>query len=265
MEQTPSRVSEGPEAVDALAALLAPARRMLIFTGAGISTGSGIPDFRGPQGVWTTRTPVYYQDFMSSQDARHKYWSDKLEDHTDYASARPNPVHAALARLEKAELVELTVTQNVDGLHRAAGVPDERLVEVHGTNAKIECQTCGELSEPEQAFADFAAGGEPPLCHCGGYLKTATISFGQALRADELARAFAAAERADLVLALGSTLSVAPASSIPLVAVDRGTPYVIVNRGETDHDAHPGITLRIEGDVAAVVPPAVDRLLGVDR
>ena len=234
---------------------------MLVFTGAGISTASGVPDFRGPQGIWNTRTPVYYDDFMGDVKARSRYWQDKLEDREKFGVAAPNEVHVALARLEAAGVVELTVTQNVDGLHRAAGTPPDRLVEIHGTNAQVECQACGDLTDPDGHFAAFAATGEPPECHCGGHLKPATISFGQALRRKDLDRAMRAALRADLVVALGSTLSVAPAASIPFVAVAAGTPYVIVNRGPTDHDRIDGVTLRIEGDVGTVVPPAVERLL----
>ena len=240
-----------------LAGLIAGAERILIFTGAGISTASGIPDYRGPQGVWKTRQPVYYQDFMSSEEHRVAYWQQKMEDAETWGSAPPNEVHHAIVRLEAAGKIEMVVTQNVDGLHALAGTSKEKLVEIHGTNREIECQTCGDRSAPEPHFAAFRDTGSVPVCHCGGILKAATISFGQSLRANEMARAYKAADRCDLVIALGSTLAVNPAASVPLHATERGTPYVIVNQGATDHDRLRAVTLRIEGDVAALFPAAV--------
>jgi len=242
-----------------LASLLRSASRLLIFTGAGISTASGIPDYRGPQGVWRTRRPVYFDDFMARHTARVEYWSQKAEDRAAFRSARPNAVHDAVVDLEHAGKVELVVTQNVDGLHRLAGTAEDRLIEIHGTNARIECQRCGARSDPEPHFRAFAASGEPPLCTCGGYLKPATISFGQQLKAVDIGRAFAAARRADVVVALGSTLSVTPAADIPIEAARHGAAYAIVNRGPTEHDRSPLVELRIEGDVVDIFPDAVAR------
>ncbi|MDJ0663284.1 MAG: Sir2 family NAD-dependent protein deacetylase [Acidimicrobiia bacterium] len=247
--------------IDKLVDLITAAERILVFTGAGISTASGIPDYRGPQGVWKTRTPVFYDEFMTSVDRRRDYWQQKMEDAEEWGAAEPNEVHRALVRLERVDKIEMVVTQNVDGLHAAAGTSREKLVEIHGTNREIECQTCRERSAPEPHFATFRETGDPPLCHCGGYLKPATISFGQNLRADEMARAFDAADRCDLAMALGSTLTVNPAASVPLYATERGTPYVIVNRGETAHDRLRTVTLRIDGDVGAIVPGAIERAL----
>jgi len=155
------------------------------------------------------------------------------------------------------------VTQNVDGLHRRAGTSPERLVELHGTDLLVECQRCHATSDPAPHFAGFRTTRRSPSCECGGLLKPATISFGQSLRAEDLARASAAAVNADLVLALGSTLSVYPAASIPLIAAERGTPYVIVNRGPSEHDDHPSVTLRLDGDVTVIVPPAVDAAISL--
>ena len=231
------------------------------MTGAGISTASGIPDFRGPGGVWTRRRPVYYDAFMSSDEARAEYWEFKLESWAIYQRARPNPVHDAIAALERAGKIEAVVTQNVDGLHRRAGTTPERLVEVHGTDLLVECQRCHETSDPAPHFAAFAANRRPPTCGCGGVLKPATISFGQSLSPETLARAAAAAAAADLVVALGSTLSVYPAAGIPLLAAERGAPYVIVNRGPTEHDGLALVTLRLEGDVTEIVPAAVEAAL----
>ena len=249
------------EGIARLASMLQDAEHALVFTGAGISTASGIPDYRGPEGVWNTRRPVFYDKFMGRHDARVEYWRQKAEDREAFGSARPNAVHTSISELQRAGRIELVVTQNVDGLHRAAGMPAALLVEIHGTNALVECQTCGERSEPDVHFASFEETGEPPMCECGGYLKPATISFGQQLRAVDLARAFDVAKRADVAIALGSTLSVTPAADIPMEAARHGAAYAIVNRGATEHDRSPFVTLRIEGDVGTIFPAAVARAL----
>jgi len=240
-----------------LVELMRGSRKMLVFTGAGISTSSGIPDFRGPEGVWKRRQPVYYHDFMRSEAARVEHWDYKLEGWPAFREARPNAAHEAIVRLELAGKVQAVVTQNIDGLHARAGTPPERLVELHGTNSYVECQTCGRRSDPEGHFEYFRKTRRPPVCECGGYLKPGTISFGQNLRNEDLERAEAAANAADLVVALGSTLSVYPAANIPLLAANRGAPYVIINRGATEHDELPEVTLRLEGDVGELFPPAV--------
>lgn len=238
------------------------AQRIFLFTGAGISTGSGIPDFRGPQGVWTRRQPVYYDDFMRSEAARIEHWDFKLEAWESFRDARPNEVHHAIARLEKAGKIRMVVTQNIDGLHTLAGTSAERLVELHGTNAVIECQTCLARSAPEPHLEFFRAKRTPPLCACGGFLKPATISFGQNLQPNELARAQNAAGDTDLVVALGSTLSVYPAAAFPLLAAQGGAPYVIINRGATEHDHEQAVSLRLEGEVSEIFPAAVESALG---
>jgi NAD-dependent deacetylase len=240
-----------------LVELLCRAKQILLFTGAGISTGSGIPDFRGPEGVWKRRQPVYYHDFMRSEAARVEHWDYKLEGWPAFRAARPNATHEAIVRLDQAGKVAAVVTQNIDGLHARVGTPPEHLIELHGTNSFVECQTCGRLTDPEDHFEEFRKTRRPPLCECGGFLKPATISFGQNLRNADLERAEVAAKAADLVVALGSTLSVYPAANVPLLAASRGVPYVIINRGPTEHDDLPEVTLRIEGDVCQVFPPAV--------
>ena len=234
---------------------------ILVVSGAGVSTASGIPDFRGPGGVWTRRRPVYYDEFLASETARVEYWDYKLETWEIYQHARPNALHHAIVALESAGKLVSVVTQNVDGLHRRAGTSPGLLVELHGTDLLVECQRCHATSDPAPHFARFKTTRRPPCCACGGALKSATISFGQSLRTTDLELAAAAALKADLVLALGSTLSVYPAASIPLLAAERGTPYIIVNRGASEHDDHPSVTLRLEGDVTAIVPPAVEAAL----
>jgi NAD-dependent deacetylase len=240
-----------------LADLLRRSRRMLLFTGAGISTGSGIPDFRGPEGVWKRRQPVYYHDFMRSEASRIEHWDYKLEGWAGFRDARPNVTHFAIVELERAGKVRAVVTQNIDGLHARAGTSAERLIELHGTNSLVECQSCGKRSDPAPHFESFRQTRRPPVCECGGFLKPATISFGQNLRSEDLQRAHDAAKEADLVLALGSTLSVYPAADVPLIAARRSVPYVVINRGSTEHDGLSEVTLRLEGDVAEIFPDAV--------
>jgi NAD-dependent protein deacetylase/lipoamidase len=246
--------------LEALTEPLRAARRMMIFTGAGISTGSGIPDFRGPQGVWTRRKPVYYHEFMTSEAARIEHWDYKLEAWPAFCAAQPNEVHRAIVLLEQAGRLTAVVTQNIDGLHTRAG--SIQVIELHGTNSLVECQTCFWRGDPQPHFDFFRAHHTPPLCHCGGYLKSATISFGQNLDPQVLQRAERAAAECDLVIALGSTLSVYPAASFPLEAARRGVPYIIINRGPTDHDGDPAVTLRLEGEVGAIFPAAVAAAVG---
>lgn len=244
-----------------LADYLRASTQALIFTGAGISTSSGIPDFRGPQGVWTRRQPVYFQDFMTSEAARIEHWDYKLEGRDAFCGARPNAVHHAIVRLEEAGKLRSVITQNIDGLHTLAGTSAERLIELHGSNALVECQSCHWRGDPEPHFEFFRLKRKPPVCSCGGFLKPATISFGQNLEPRELERAGEMAMGADLVVALGSTLSVYPAASFPLIAARRGVPYIIVNRGATDHDNEPCVTLRLDGQVDEIFPRALEAAL----
>ena len=244
-----------------LSEYLRQSQRILIFTGAGISTPSGIPDFRGPGGVWTKRTPVYYHDFMSSEAARIEHWDYKLEAWSAFRAAKPNIVHHSIVKLEKPGKVLAIVTQNIDGLHALAGSSSDHLIELHGTNALVECQTCLWRGDPQPHYDYFRKHRKPPLCHCGGFLKPATISFGQNLDPLTMERAADAAQHADLVVALGSTLSVYPAASFPLMAARRGIPYVIINRGPTDHDHDSSVSLRLDGELAEIFPPAAEEAL----
>src|ERR1700730_14557745 len=180
-----------PPAIDPrLVERLRASRRILVVSGAGVSTASGIPDFRGPGGVWTRRRPVPYDEFLASEAARVEYWDFKLETWAIYQHAQPNPVHYAIVALERAGKVVSVVTQNVDGLHRRAGSSPGVLVELHGTDLLVECQQCHATSDPALHFARFETTRRPPSCECGGPLKPATISFGQALRTMDLERAY---------------------------------------------------------------------------
>jgi NAD-dependent deacetylase len=245
-----------------LAQLIARSSRIFAFTGAGISTKSGIPDFRGPTGVWTKRAPVYYDAFIQSEAARREYWEFKLESYALFRDAKPNLVHHALVALERRDKLACLVTQNVDGLHQAAGTSKEKLIELHGTNSEVICVECKKRENPARAMRLFEATREPPTClGCGGLMKPAVVMFGESLDMLDLGRAKQAAESADLILALGSSLVVTPAADIPLFGARRGTPYVIVNQGETPHDRL--ASLRIDSDVVAVMAAAVPDVDGL--
>jgi len=245
-------------AIEKLSVLIQKAGSIVIFTGAGISTASGIPDFRGPGGVWSRRKPVYYQDFMRSEAARIEHWDYKLEGWETFRDARPNAVHNAIVVLETAGKLNAVITQNIDGLHQAAGTNPDRLIELHGTNAQIECQNCKRRIPPAPVFEQFRRTRKPPRCEvCGGFLKPATISFGQSLDPRTLERAERAVASCDLLIAMGSTLAVYPAAEFPLLAAERGVPYVVINRGKTEHDGLPQVTLRIEGEVTNIFPAAL--------
>jgi NAD-dependent deacetylase len=256
--------SETSQALDRFAELLERAQRVLAFTGAGVSTASKIPDFRGPDGVWRTRAPVEFAAFLRSEQARIEYWSWKLEAYPAFCEARPNAAHQALVALERAGKLEALVTQNVDGLHRAAGTSEASLVELHGTSSEVLCLGCSAREPVARAMAHFARTRQPPRCtQCDGLLKPGVVMFGEMLGDDDLKRANAVATHADLVLSLGSSLVVTPAANVPLLAARRGVPYVIVNRGATPHDAI--ATLTIDADVSEILPAAVARALGNSR
>lgn len=245
--------------LEALVRLLQEARRVFVFTGAGISTRSNIPDFRGPQGVYKDRSPVYFQDFVASEESRREYWSFKADGYAAFRDAEPNAAHHALVTLEKLGKLNLLATQNVDGLHQAAGTSNERLVELHGSNRSVECLDCGRHEPPERCMTEFGASGEPPKCvACGGWMKPAVVMFGQGLDVGRLRKAQASSRAADLVLSLGSSLVVTPACDLPLAGVQAGAKYVIINQGATPQDRL--ATLRIDGDVVDYLAAAVERL-----
>lgn len=245
--------------LDAARRLLARSRRAVAFTGAGVSTASGVPDFRSPGGIWSRYRPVTIQEFRASADARRRYWVYKRETYADFAQARPNAAHAALARLEAEGRMLGVITQNIDGLHQDAG--SRKVVELHGTNRRVECLGCGHSGPAAEAQERLLAGEDVPTCAgCGGPLKAATISFGQALRPEVLEEAFALAREADLLLVLGSSLVVYPAAAIPETVAAQGAPMIIVNREPTPLDGLAAVALR--GEVERILPALVDGWAG---
>ena len=226
-----------------IARYLEESRRAVAFTGAGISTESGVPDFRSPGGVWSKYKPVMFQDFLASADARRQYWRMKKEGYWEMRRARPNAGHQALARLEAAGKLAAVITQNIDGLHQDAG--SRRVVELHGTSRSVLCLQCEARYDPDAIQARLESGEEIPLCdRCGGALKSATVSFGQMLPQDVLSDAINLCRGANLVLAIGSSLVVEPAASLPLQAKRDGARLVILNGTETPLDSIADVVLR---------------------
>jgi len=222
--------------IERVAGWLGEARQAVIFTGAGMSTESGIPDFRSPGGVWSKNEPVFYDQFLASAVARHEYWRQKSELADDFQRAQPNSGHLMIARWEQAGRVAAVITQNIDGLHQDAG--SRRVLELHGTARWIECVDCHERFEPMPLIEAFRAAQAVPPCEaCGGRLKSATISFGQALPTDVLESSIALSESSDLFLAIGSSLVVHPAAGLPEIARRAGAKLVIINREPTEQDA----------------------------
>ncbi len=219
-----------------LIAWLMTARSAVAFTGAGISTESGIPDFRSPGGVWAKSQPVYFDDFVRFADARQEYWRQKSESHESMFTAEPNITHRALARWEELGLLRGVITQNIDGLHQRAG--SRAVLELHGTAMEIACLDCSYRTPADPLVREFLKTQTVPECpECQGLLKHATVSFGQALPADVLRTAATWAMEADVFLTLGSSLVVYPAAQLPEIAARNGAKLVIINRDETPLDA----------------------------
>jgi NAD-dependent deacetylase len=240
--------------IAALRALLDDARSAVAFSGAGISTGSGIPDFRSPGGLWAKNRPIDFDAFVSSRDMRREAWRRKFTMDDATRGAEPNAAHLAVARLVEQGRVATVVTQNIDGLHAASGVPAERLIELHGNGTYAACLDCGLRHELADIRPAFEATGDPPGCRdCGGMVKSATISFGQAMPVEAMERAHAAAEQADLFLVLGSSLVVYPAAALPIAAKRAGAALVIANREPTDLDPYADLVLR--GDLVELLRP----------
>ena len=220
---------------------------MVVFTGAGISTESGIPDFRSPGGVWSRYAPINFQDFLNSEEMRRESWRRKFAMEDTLGAAQPNPGHQAIARLVKVGKVSHVITQNIDGLHQASGVPDDQVIELHGNATYASCLSCGERYELGPIRAAFERDQTLPVCKvCNGIVKTATISFGQAMPEQEMQLADQATRACDLFIAIGSSLVVFPAAGFPQYAKNIGARLVILNREPTDLDPVADLVLHRE-------------------
>jgi len=244
-----------------LAKLLREARRVVVFTGAGISTESGIPDFRSPGGIWTRMAPIDFDDFVRSADMRKEAWRRRFAMEETFSSVTPNDGHVAVAQLVARGLVTHVITQNIDNLHQESGIADAQIIELHGNTRYAKCLSCGQRLELEPIRTHFEEHGEAPDCPaCGGLVKTATISFGQAMPEHEMARATDATMACDLFLVLGSSLVVYPAAGFPILARRNGAKLAIVNREPTEQDAIADLVLHSEiGRVMQGLKPELDR------
>jgi len=235
------------DAVAAAHALVAAAHRVVVLTGAGISTDSGIADFRGPNGLWTRNPEAertsQLQYYLGDPEVRRVSWQHRLT--SPIWDARPNAGHLGLVELDRQGKLDTLITQNIDGLHAAAGIPADRLVEIHGNAHRVVCWGCGDTQPMQTVLDRVRAGEDDPACtRCGGILKSATVSFGQQLDPEDIRRASEAGQRADLLLAIGSTLGVYPAAGLVPLALERGIPVIIVNGQPTTFDREADVVVR---------------------
>ena len=233
--------------VEELQQMIAEARCIVGFTGAGISTESGIPDYRSPGGIWSKFRPIEFGDFLASAEARRETWRRKFASHEVIEKATPNAGHRALARLIEEGKMLAVITQNIDGLHQTSGIADDKVIELHGNATYAACLDCRRRYELDWVREIFAVDERLPLCTgCGGMIKTATISFGQAMPEAEMQRAQEATLAADLFIVLGSSLVVYPAAGFPMLAKRNGARLVIVNREPTEQDDLADLVLNAE-------------------
>ena len=244
---------------DRLKEAIGAARRIVAFTGAGISTESGIPDFRSPGGIWSKYKPIYFDDFMASDEMRREAWRRKFATDETMLKAEPNAGHRALAKLVEQGRLSAIITQNVDGLHQRSGVPDSKVIELHGNTTYATCLDCGQRYDLEPIRKAFLGADELPVCEkCDGIVKTATISFGQAMPEIQMVRAQDEAMHCDLLIVLGSSLVVYPAAGFPQIARRNGAKLIILNRDTTDQDDEADLVIHAE------IGPTLSRAVGVN-
>ncbi len=251
---------EGDQAsIDELRRLIEGCSRAVVFTGAGISTESGIPDFRSPGGVWTRYSPIMYEDFTSSEEARVESWRRKFDDSYGFEGAEPNRGHRAVEKLVRDGKVSAVITQNTDGLHQASGIPDKQVVELHGNSTYANCLECGLRHELGPIKEAFLADRTTPTCReCAGLVKTATISFGQPMPDYPMRRSQEETLACDLMIAVGSSLQVYPAAGFPQAAVQNGANFIILNREPTGLDNLANLVLHME------IGPTLGEAVGVN-
>ncbi len=232
--------------------------RLVVFTGAGISTESGIPDYRSQGGIWDKFQPVYFDDFMSSKQARIKYWQQRLDMEKSLSTSAPNMGHNAIAMLHEMGILTTLITQNIDGLHQTSGIPEEKIIELHGNTRRVRCMSCKKLISWEQAQKKLDTGNLSPQCSCSGFLKPDTISFGQAMPVKETQKAAMLSSKSDVFIVVGSTLLVQPAALMPEYAKNAGAFLVIINLSDTPYDSACDVLIREKA--GAVLQQIVDQI-----
>ena len=251
---------ESGEQIRELAKRIASSSSVVVFTGAGMSTESGIPDYRSQGGLWDRFQPVYFDEFMSSRDARIRYWDQRIEMEKSLKHAKPNKGHLAIARLEEMGCLSAVITQNIDGLHHESGIPHEKIIELHGNTRRVRCMTCLKTTPFETALKMIREGDPAPNCPCGGYLKPDTVSFGQAMVQEDLQKAAALSGQAEVFIAVGSTLLVQPAAAMPEYARSSGAFTVIINLSDTPFDTRSHMVFRQKaGPVLTAVVREVEK------
>ena len=227
--------------------ILSESSNTVVFTGAGISTESGIPDFRSPTGIWTKNKPIEFKDFLSSEEIRVEFWKRKFTVDLTISKAKPNAGHMIISELNHIGKVSKIITQNIDNLHQISGVPEENVIELHGNTTFAKCLDCDLRYELNSIKKLFEQTNNPPYCkNCSGIIKTATISFGQSMPKEEMLKAEKASLSCDLFIAIGSSLKVYPAASFPLVAKKNGSKLIILNREGTDLDKYADLVIHDE-------------------
>jgi len=252
------------EQLDTIAQWLVGAKRTVVFAGAGLSTESGIPDFRSPGGVWDRYDPedFYFQNFVSSEASREKYWQMATEMYESMKHALPNAAHLAIGELEKLDKLDCVITQNIDGLHFKAGNSPDKVLELHGTAMHVTCLSCNKRYDRDEVQGRLAKGDKAPRCDaCRGLLKPATISFGQSMPERETTAAYERSGACDLFIVIGSSLMVHPAAMMPVVAKRNGATLVIINRDETACDDQADMIIR--GQAGAAMTGIMERLRGL--
>ena len=233
--------------IQRLSDMLNGARKVVIFTGAGVSTESGIPDFRSPGGIWTKYKPIEFQEFLESEEKRRESWRRKFKTDEVFRTAKPNDGHKAIAQFSKNGLVSSVITQNIDGLHQLSGVPDHQVIELHGNATYAACLSCHKRVALDIIRELFEVDEQIPTCDsCGGIIKTATISFGQSMPEAEMLRAEEETRACDLFMVVGSSLVVYPAAGFPVMAKRNGAKLLILNRDPTDLDGIADLVLNRE-------------------
>ncbi len=246
--------------LEQLHGLLKNSARCVVFTGAGISTESGIPDFRSPGGIWTNNQPIDFSDFIASEDMRRESWRRKFNLDASFSQAEPNSGHRAINKLVETGKVTAVITQNVDGLHQASGVPDEQVIELHGNASYASCLSCQTRYDLQPIREAFEADAILPICNrCQGIVKTATVSFGQAMPEQDMELSHWHCANCDLFIAIGSSLVVYPAAGFPMLAKQAGAKLVILNRDPTDQDDQADLVLNRE--IGATLSIAVEKLI----
>ncbi|MCP4023506.1 MAG: NAD-dependent protein deacylase [Desulfobacteraceae bacterium] len=224
------------EKIKKVAQKIASSKKLIVFTGAGISTESGIPDYRSQGGIWDKFRPVYFDEFMTDKKARIRYWEQRLDMEKSLCVSSPNKGHRAIARLHDLDFLRAVITQNIDGLHQSSGIPEDKIIELHGNTRRVRCMSCKKVIGWDEAQQLIDQGEPAPECNCGGYYKPDTISFGQAMPVKETEKAAKLSAQSDVFIVVGSTLVVQPAALMPEYAKNAGAYLVIVNLSETPYD-----------------------------